>query len=129
MVKRIMFVTDDAIDESLVNSFSQHGFEISIAEPASAYQQALASPPDLMAVDFTSAEGAMELLKKVRSSAALNETFVLAMAEWGTGQATLALSNGADGFEPKPIDAARLLEAVEKLLRPRLVMAAAANDK
>ena len=125
MIERIIFVTDDAIGDPLVDSLRAHGFEVSIETRChAAYQQALASPPHLLVLDVANAVRAIELLKRVRSAATLNKTPVLVLAEWGTGQATVALTSGADVFEPKPIDAARLIAAVERCLRPRLVMAA-----
>jgi len=51
----------------------------------------------------------------------------MVIAEWGTGQPMLALSHGADAFEPKPVDEPRLLAAVKRLLRPNMVMVARAN--
>ena len=129
MLKRIMFVTDEAIEESLISSIREHGFEVAIEQPDSAYQQAFLTPPDLLVLDILNADRAIDFLKSVRSSAALNQTSVLVLTAWGTGQATLALSHGADGFESKPVDATRLLNAVERLMRPQLVMAATASSK
>jgi DNA-binding NarL/FixJ family response regulator len=39
----------------------------------------------------------------------------------------MALAQGADGFEPAPVDAGRLVAAVAKLLRPNMVMTASAS--
>ena len=44
----------------------------------------------------------------------------------GTSQARtlqLALSQGADAYEPKPVDAARLVDAVERLLGTKALTA------
>jgi len=87
----------------------------------------LASPPDLLIFDILDASAAIGLLRKVRSSHRLKSTPVIVIAEWGTGQATLALSQGAHAFERKPIEASRLLRAVENLLRPKMVMTAKAS--
>ena len=87
----------------------------------------LLSPPDLLVIDVSDPREGIELLKSVRSALELKAMLVLVIAEWGTGQPTLALSNGADAFEPKPIDVARLIAAVKKLLRPNMVMVAKAN--
>jgi len=51
----------------------------------------------------------------------------LTVAQWGTGQATIALAQGADAFEPKPVEADRLVDAIERLLRPGMVMTARAS--
>ena len=123
-----MFVTD-APDASLVAGLEECGFDVASETPnADVYERLLILAPDLVVIDFASAERAIKFLKGVRSSVTLDKTSVLVLATWGTGQASLALSNGADAFEPKPIDAARLLDAVERLMRPRLVMTAKAID-
>jgi DNA-binding NarL/FixJ family response regulator len=67
------------------------------------------------------------LIKRIRSNPALRHQMVLTIAEWGTGQPMIALAQGADGFEPKPIDAGRLVTAVERLLHPNMVMTATAS--
>jgi hypothetical protein len=41
---------------------------------------------------------------------------LLVIAEWGTGQASLALAQGADAFEPWPIETDRLISAIDRML-------------
>ena len=125
--RQIMIVTGGAADEWLVDALRQHGFEVSAATTPIAFERLLLSPPDLLVIDVLDPKEGIELLKSVRSALALKATLVLVIAEWGTGQPTLALSNGADAFELKPIDAPRLIAAVRKLLRPHMVMVAKAN--
>ena len=124
---RITFVTD-APDESLAEALREHEFDVWIeTKPSVADGWLPALPPDLLIFDILDASAAIGLLRKVRSSPRLKSTPVMVIAEWGTGQATLALSQGADAFERKPIDASRLLRAVENLLRPKMVMTAKAS--
>ena len=124
MPQRIMFVTDSAANERLIAALEEHGFAVSRATPLMATEASPATP-DLIVLDVLGASEGLELLKEIRARSDLKTASVLVLAEWGTGQATLALTNGADAFEPKPIDAQRLIAAVDRFLRPRFVMTAA----
>ena len=124
---RITFVTDTAADESLAEALREHEFDVFIETKPSVADSRLLASSDLLIFDMLDALAAIELLRKVRSSPTSKSTPVIVIAEWGTGQATLALSQGADAFERKPIDASRLLRAVENLLRPNKVMTAKAS--
>ena len=128
MTQRIMFVTDSAPDERLIAALEEHGFAVSTETQPPVVIEASLTPPDLIVLDVLDANEGLECLKDIRARSDLKTSSVLVLAEWGTGQATLALANGADAFEPKPIDANRLIAAVDQLLRPRLVMTASASD-
>ena len=119
-----MFVTDSAANERLIAALAEHGFAVSRATPLMATEASPATP-DLIVLDVLGAYEGLELLKEIKTRPDLKTASVLVLAEWGTGQATLALANRADAFEPKPIDAKRLIAAVDRCLRPRLVMTAA----
>ena len=127
MTQRITFVTDSVPDERLIAALEEHGFAVSRATRQIA-TEASPTPPDLIVLDVLDASEGLELLKEIKTRPDFQTSSVLVLAEWGTGQATLALANGADAFEPKPIGAKRLIAAVDRLLRPRLVMTAAAKD-
>lgn len=125
--QRIIFVTD-APDLSLVAAVEQHGFEVALTcDPAEVFA-GLSVTPDLFVLDLSNASQAIDLLKKIRASSNFKEARVLVLADWGTGQATLALSNGADGFEPKPTEGERLTGAIERFFHPPLVMTASASE-
>ncbi|HXI24047.1 MAG TPA: hypothetical protein VNG71_09230 [Pyrinomonadaceae bacterium] len=128
MTQRIMFVTNSAPDERLIAALEEHGFAVSTETHPPLGTEASLTPPDLIVLDVLDAYEELERLKEIKTSSDLQTAPVLVLAEWGTGQATLALANGADAFEPKPIDAKRLIAAVERFLRPRLVMTAAVKD-
>jgi DNA-binding response OmpR family regulator len=125
--RQIMIVSSETTDKWMVDALRDHGFEVAAATTPVAYERLGLSPPDLLVIDVLDPRQGIELLKSVRSRAELKPTLVMVIAEWGTGQPTLALSNGADAFEPKPIDAPRLVAAVNKLLRPHMVMVAKAS--
>jgi DNA-binding response OmpR family regulator len=120
-----MFVTDSAPDEKLIAALDEHGFAVTTETQPPVLSEASLTPPDLIVLDVLDAYEGLERLKEIKTRSDLQASSVLVLAEWGTGQATLALANGADAFEPKPIDAKRLIAAVERFLRPRLVMTAA----
>jgi len=128
MTQRIMFITDSAADERLVAELEEHGFAVSTETRLPVATEASPTAPDLIVLDVVDAYEGLERLQDIRAKSDLKTASVLVLAEWGTGQATLALANGADAFEPKPIDAKRLIAAVDRFLRPRFVMTAAAKD-
>lgn len=122
--QRILLVTD-AANGGLSQSLEKRGFAVSV-EPncQRAYRRLTEAPADLLIVDLGDAPAAVDLVKRVRGAARLRKVLIMTLAEWGSGQPTLLLSQGVDAFEPKPIDAARLVSAAERLLRPRMAMTA-----
>ena len=120
-----MFITDSTPDGGLIAALEEHGFAVAIETQSAGGIETSLTPPDLIVLDVLDAYEGLERLKKIGARPDLKTAPVLVLAEWGTGQATLALANGADAFEPKPIDSTRLIAAVETFLRPRLVMTAA----
>ena len=89
----------------------------------SAYRQLIKGRFELVAIDLVEAVAGVEFIRRVRTTTNLTQPLLLVIAEWGTGGATLALSQGADAFEPKPIDAARLVDSVERLLGTKALSA------
>lgn len=125
--QRILLVTDAANDR-LTQSLERNGFTVSVESDCERAQVRLTeAPADLLIVDLANGDAAVDLVKRVRVSTRLRRMLIMTLAEWGSGQPTLLLSQGVDAFEPKPIDAARLVSAVERLLRPRMVMTAKAS--
>jgi len=129
MNERIMIISDDEPNASLQRALDGHGFTVTVAAEASdAYERLSQTHFDLVIVNLNRPITGVSLIKRIRSNSALRRLMVLTIAEWGTGQPTMALAQGADGFEPAPIDAGRLVAAVEKLLRTNMVMTAAASS-
>jgi len=127
MMQRILFVGDGSIDQSLRTALEEQRFEITESNSKHARTRLADESFDLLIINLRDATEAVDLLKHVRASGHLRNLLTLVVAEWGTGQPMLALSEGVEAFEPAPIDALRLLSAVEKLLRPRMVMTVAAS--
>jgi len=129
-LQQILIVGDQTPEESTRATLEQRGFTVTLASDLeSAWAKLLGSVFDLVIVDIANAPDGVEFIRRLRATPRLNQTFVLTLAEWGTGQTTLALTAGADAYEPKPIEATRLVAAVERLLRQRVAKTAAATNR
>jgi DNA-binding response OmpR family regulator len=126
--QQILFVSDETLHEVARAELEQRGFGVESAPDFdNAYRRLHTSAFDLVIVDVTLAASGAEFVKRLRATPELNKIFVLTIADWGTGQATLALTAGADAYEPKPVSPERLMSAVERLLRKRIAKTAAAT--
>ena len=124
MKQRILIISDDRTSESLRRALDERGFDVTLTEDANdGYRQILDATFDLVLVNLDSAITGAGLIKRIRSNSNLDQMRIMTVAEWGTGQATMALAQGVDSFEPKPVEAGRLVEAVERLLQSRAVTA------
>jgi DNA-binding response OmpR family regulator len=123
--QRILVLSDEVPSTIARGALEERGFKVIAAEDSdTAFRKLLESPFDLVVVDLVKPEEGVEFVGRVRDTAKLRQTFVLTVAEWGTGQATMALARGADSIEPRPVDATRLVLAVERLLRKQMTRAA-----
>ncbi len=114
-----ILIVSEQLNEELRQTLIENKFETSwTADPEAAFQQLTTAACDLLIIDLADARAATDFVQRVRNNAA-SDLRIITIAEWGTGQPTLALSFGADTFERKPIEAASLLASVKKLLRPR----------
>lgn len=115
--QRILIVGDDARSKSMRGGLEARGFAVTAASDyESGYRQLLDARFDLVVIDLVETADGIEFIKRVRGMANLTQLLLLVIAEWGTGGAALALTQGADAYEPKPIDAARLVDSVQRLL-------------
>ena len=118
MPKILIVEDDDETRELLCQTLVRQGYEVTTAEDGvQGYELALALRPDLIITDIymPAADGA-HLLRHVRATPELATTPVVVVTGYGTGGATLALSQGADAFEPKPVRPENLLATVRRLL-------------
>lgn len=128
MKERILIISDDQTSESLRTSLEGRGFNATLTESADdGYRQMVEVRFNLVVVNLDKAITGAGLIKRIRANPGLGELPVLTIAEWGTGQATIALAQGANAFEPKPVEANRVADAIERLLRPMMVMTASAS--
>jgi DNA-binding response OmpR family regulator len=121
---RVLIVSDDVQFDFVRDAVEARGFEVMVAQDhESAFRRLSESSFDLVVIDLAQASRDLEFIQRLRVTPKLSKTFVLALGEWGTGQPTLALSQGADAYEPKPVNAERLVASVERLLRRQLAVA------
>jgi DNA-binding response OmpR family regulator len=120
MKQRILIISDDQTSESLRRPLAERGFEVMFTEDVNdGYRKILDATFDLVLVNLESAITGASVIKRIRSHVGLHQMRVMTVAEWGTGQATMALAQGVDAFEPKPVETSHLVEAIERLLQPR----------
>jgi DNA-binding response OmpR family regulator len=122
--QRILIVTGDAQSEAMRDALAARGFAVTAApDYESAYRQLLEARFELVVIDLVEAAEGVEFIKRVQATMNSTQPLLMVIAEWGTGGATLALSQSADAFEPKPVDAARLVDSVERLLGTKALSA------
>jgi len=128
MTQRILIVSDENSAAPLRRVLERSGFDVSFTGDVETASSLIGeSSCDLIIVDFVEPRLGVELIRRIRSEPHSRRVPVLTIAEWGTGQATIMLSAGADAFEPKPIMATRLMGAVQRLLGGNLARSAAAQ--
>lgn len=117
--KRILIVEDDDTARELVRmTLERHGYEVLMAENGvEGYDLLVQSPVDLVITDIhmPAADGT-HLVRRIRGTPHIASTPVLVVTGYGTGGATFTLAQGADAYEPKPLDPQTLLTTVERML-------------
>jgi CheY-like chemotaxis protein len=117
--KKILLAEDnDETRELMRRTLERQGYEVTAARDGlEAYDLALSLRPDLIITDvFMPAADGAHLLRRVRDTEGLASTPVLVTTGYGTGAPTLVLAQGADAYEPKPVDPVSLLASVRRLL-------------
>ena len=124
----ILFVSRETPDDETRRLFENRGFQLTaISDFAMASNSISQARFSAIVVDVRVGSDAINLIRFVRQHEQAKTLPLLAIGEWGTGEPTLALSAGADGFEPTPLLAERLATSIERLLIKR-GLAAGAND-
>jgi CheY-like chemotaxis protein len=122
--QRILFVSNARLRDSLGYSMNARGFAMTFEQSScEAFDQLARSSFDIVVIDLISTADAGELIERIRRIATLRAIPIVVVGEWGTGQPSLALTDGADAFEPAPINAARLIEAIARLPKTRAAAA------
>jgi DNA-binding response OmpR family regulator len=122
--QRILIVTDDAQFGAMRDALAARGFAVTaVPDYESAYRQLLEARFALVVIDLFETVAGVEFIKRVQGTTNLTQPLLLVIAEWGTGGAMLALSQSADAYEPKPVDTARLVDSVERLLGTKALSA------
>jgi CheY-like chemotaxis protein len=118
-MKKILVVEDGEVERELMRlALEREGYRVTTAEDGlRGFELALAERPDLIITDvYMPAADGVHLMRRVRSTPELASTPVLVTTGYGTGSATLSLAQGADAYEPKPLDPESLRETVRRLL-------------
>ena len=118
-MKKILVVEDDEVERELVRmTLEREGYRVITAEDgARGFELALLERPDLIVTDVAmpAADG-VELVRSVRGAPEVSQTPILVTTGYGTGNATYTLTQGADAYEPKPLDPEALRASVRRLL-------------
>src|SRR5437879_3021014 len=121
--QRILIVSSEALSDSVREALEQRGFTVTVAEDSEGADGELArSLFALVIVVVADGTDGIELIKRMRATPTLKSVLILVVAAWGAGTATLALSQGADAYEPQPLEASSLLASVERLLSRQAVV-------
>jgi len=116
---KILVIEDDDVSRELMSlALTNRGHEVSVAENGvEGYDTALFIQPDLIVTDINmpGADG-LHVVRRVRDTPELAGTRILVTTGYGTGMAAFSLAEGADGYEPKPLNPETLVESVKRLL-------------
>ena len=126
--RKILIIEDDDVVRELMRmTLEQDGYEVTVAEDGVVgYDTAIFLRPDLIITDvFMPGADGIHVMRRVRETPLLEDTLILVTTAFGTGTATFSLQNGADAYEPKPIDRQNLLATVKHLLAQRDTLQAA----
>lgn len=117
--KKILVAEDDEVARELMwMTLARQGYAVTTAEDGiKAYELASMLRPDLIITDIQmpAADGA-HFIRRVRDNAEIATTPIIVTTGYGTGNATFTLAQGADAYEPKPIEPDSLLATVRRLL-------------
>ncbi len=117
--KKILVVEDDDVTRELMRmTLERKGYVVVTAEDGlRGYDAAVSVRPDLIITDVNmpAADG-VHLVRRVRDTPDIATTPIIVTTGYGTGNASLTLSQGATAYEPKPIDPASFLATIERLL-------------
>jgi CheY-like chemotaxis protein len=117
--KKILVVEDDDVARELMRmALLRRGYTVIAAEDGvRGYEEAVGQSPDLIITDINmpGADG-VHLVRRVRDTPAIAAVPIIVTTGFGTGNATLSLSQGATAYEPKPIDPQSFMATVKRLL-------------
>lgn len=117
--KKILVVEDDDVTRELMRmALERKGYIVLTAEDGlRGYDAAVSVHPDLIITDVNmpAADG-VHLVRRVRDTPDIAATPIIVTTGYGTGNASLTLSQGATAYEPKPLDPQSFLATIEHLL-------------
>jgi CheY-like chemotaxis protein len=117
---RILLVEDQEMNRDMLSRrLTKRGYEIDIAvDGAEGIEKARAGNPDLILMDMSlPVIDGWEATRTLKADAATSAIPVIALtAHAMSTDREKALAAGCDGYETKPVELPRLLEAIEKML-------------
>jgi CheY-like chemotaxis protein len=117
--RKIVVIEDDEVARELMRlTLVRRGYEVGTAEDGvRGYEEIMRLRPDLIITDISmpAADG-VHLVRHVRDTPEVAAIPILITTGFGTGNATFALTQGADAYEPKPINPESFLATVARLL-------------
>lgn len=120
---RLLLVEDNEMNRDMLSRrLARRGFELIVAcDGLEGVEAARAGRPDLILMDLSLPEldgwAATRILK---SDPLTRKTPVIALSAHAMpGDSESALAAGADAFDTKPVDLARLMEIINRLLREK----------
>jgi two-component system cell cycle response regulator DivK len=117
---RILLVEDQEMNRDMLSRrLTKRGYEIEIAvDGAEGIEKARAGSPDLILMDMSlPVIDGWEATRTLKADAATSAIPVIALtAHAMSTDREKALAAGCDGYETKPVELPRLLEAIEKML-------------
>lgn len=124
----ILFVSHDTPDDEIRRLLRTRGFQMTAVNELRAAAQIIGQTEfAAIVVDLGIGAEVLDLLQSLRTNDQARAVSVLAVGEWGTGAPTVALTAGADAYEPTPLNAERLVDSIERMLIKR-GLAAGVND-
>src|SRR5215471_18610608 len=111
MSNTILIIEDDyEIREFMRLTLQRGGYQVATAEDGvRGFDAALSLRPDLIvtAIGMPAADG-IHVVRRVRDTAPIENVPILVTTTYGTGRATFSLQQGANAYEPKPVNAENL---------------------
>lgn len=118
-MKRILIIEGDAaVRETMGLALLKRGYQVTLAEDGlRGYDTALFIKPSLIVtgIKLPGTDG-IRLIQRIRQNPSLRDIPILVTTAFGTGSATFSLQQGANAYEPKPIDPHSFLITVDRLL-------------
>ena len=122
--RRVLFVARQVPDDVTRRTMETRGFLPTFANDwQQAWGQLIESEFSLVIAELGQSDDAITFIKRMRETESTKGMPVLVLGEWGTGGPTLALSQGADAYEPVPVQAERLVTSISRLLTERALAA------
>jgi two-component system, cell cycle response regulator DivK len=118
---RILLIEDNELNRDMLRRrLERRGYAVAEAvDGLAGLAAAKASPPDLVLMDLRLPDvDGREVTRRLRAEAATAKVPVIALtAHAMEGDREAALEAGCDDYDTKPVDLARLVGKIEKLLR------------